>query len=106
MNTEILKKWIEAFVRDLVDAPWGAAFVFDDVDEIVGQWYDIFNDIFDKHAPVKTKGIKRNSQPKWFTEELNKGIQTRDYLLKKTRKINSPEAWKNYKETKNKIHGS
>ena len=46
--------------------------------EIVDAWYDIFNDILDKHAPVKTKRIKRNSQLKWYTEELNKGIQKRD----------------------------
>lgn len=45
----------EAFFRDLGDAPWDAAFVCDDVDEIVDAWYDIFNDILDKHAPVKTK---------------------------------------------------
>ena len=64
----------EAYVRDLGDAPWDAAFVFDDVDEIIDAWYDIFNDILDKHAPVKTMRIKRNSQPKWFTEELDKGI--------------------------------
>jgi hypothetical protein len=29
----------EAFIRDLCDAPWGAAFVFDHVDEIVDAWY-------------------------------------------------------------------
>ena len=55
------------------------------------------------HEPAKTKRIKRNSQPKWFKEDLNKGIQKRDYLLKKARKINSPKAWKNYKETKNTV---
>ena len=93
----------EAFIRDLNDAPWDAAFVFDDVDDIVDAWYDIFNTILDKHAPVITKRIRRNSQPKWFTEDLNKEIQTRDYLLKKARCTNSPEAWKNYKETKNKV---
>ena len=93
----------EAFIRDLNDAPWDAAFVFDDIYEIVDAWYDIFNTILDKHAPVITKRIKRNSQPKWFTEDLNKEIQSRGYLLKKARCTNSPEAWKKYKETKNKV---
>ena len=54
----------EAFISDLRDAPWDAAFVFDDVDEIVDTLYDIFIGILDKHAPVTTKRIKRNSQPK------------------------------------------
>jgi hypothetical protein len=44
----------EAFISDLRDAPWDAAFVFDDVDEIVDTLYDIFNGILDKHAPLPT----------------------------------------------------
>jgi hypothetical protein len=49
----------DAFIRDLCDAPWGAAFVFDHADEIVDAWYGIFNGILDKHAPVTTN-VKAN----------------------------------------------
>lgn len=54
----------QKFVKDLSEAPWDTAFVFDETDDIVDSWYGIFNSILDKHTPVMSKRVKRARQPK------------------------------------------
>ena len=46
-------------------------------------WYctNIYNDIPDTFAPLKTKRVKRRMQPKWFTNDMALSeIKTRDKL--------------------------
>ena len=65
------------FVKDLNAAPWDVPFVFETTDDVTDSWYAIFNEILDKHAPLKQKRIKRKTQPKWFDNEINnKAIYT------------------------------
>ncbi|PFX28620.1 hypothetical protein AWC38_SpisGene6667 [Stylophora pistillata] len=88
---------------DHIYAPWDAAFVFEETDDIIDTWYDIFNGILDKHAPAKTKRIKRISQPKWFTGDLNDEIKKRDCLLRKARNSRNPGDWMLFREAKNRV---
>ena len=41
-------------------------------------FYEIIESTLSKHAPVKTKRIKRKQQPKWFTEEIKSVIHKRN----------------------------
>ncbi len=59
------------FVKALDEAPWDTAFIFDEIDDIVDAWYQIFNTVLDNYAPIRQKRVKRASRPKWFTEVLN-----------------------------------
>ena len=72
----------ELFAKDLSEAPWDSAFVFEDTDDIVDSWYSIFTNILNKHAPIISKRVKRNIQPKWFANDITNEIQIRDRLLK------------------------
>ena len=92
--TEVNK---DAFVKDLSDAPWGTAFIFEELVDVIDSWPDILDSVLYKHAPLPTKRVKRNSQPKWFNDVLNKEIRTRDYLFKKARKSVDPALWKAFK---------
>ena len=66
------KKLVEkAFNEALKSAPWDTTFIFEDTDDIMDSWYKIFNDIVNDNIPMKEKRVKRQSQPKWFTEEIN-----------------------------------
>lgn len=55
---------VQKFVDELRDAPWEAAFVFEDTDDIVDIWYKIFTDVLDSQVPVKQKRLKKRMQPK------------------------------------------
>ncbi|CAH3027959.1 unnamed protein product [Porites evermanni] len=56
---------VQKFVDELRDAPWEAAFVFEDTDDIVDIWYKIFTDVLDSQVPVKQKRLKKRMQPKY-----------------------------------------
>ena len=79
------------------EALWDATFVFEETDKIIDTWYDIFNGILDKHAPVITKRIKTICQPKWFTGDLNNEIKKRD------RNSRNPGDWMLFREVKNRV---
>ena len=48
-------------------------------------WYDCFNDVIDKHAPIKTHRIKNEVQPEWVTSDILDKIKQRDNLKKEGR---------------------
>ena len=93
----------ELFAKDLSEAPWDSAFVFEDTDDIVDSWYSIFTNILNKHAPIISKRVKRKIQPKWFTNDITNEIQIRDRLLKQARASNNANDWSIFKLAKNKV---
>ena len=44
-----------------------------------------FNDVIDKHAPIKTHRIKNGVQPEWLTSDILDKIKQRDNLKKEGR---------------------
>ena len=93
----------EQFVLSLQEAPWNCAFVFEDTNDVVDAWYEVFNDIIDEHLPLKQKRGKRKVQPKWFNAEILKGIKARDRLLSKARKSQAERDWNAFKRAKNTV---
>ena len=60
------------FYQDLQSAPWSILDVFtDDPDSYLSNWYLIFNDVLDKHAPLITKRVKMEKQAPWWNSEIN-----------------------------------
>jgi hypothetical protein len=78
----------QAFRESLLSAPWDCAFIFEDHDDIVHAWYNIFNGIVDQHAPLRQKRVKRKSQPEWFSKILEDELKKRHKLLQKPGKHN------------------
>ena len=60
-------------------------------------FYSIFTYILNKHAPVKTKRIKRQMQPAWYNTEIKQARKQRDYF-------HSKNDWANYKLWRNKAN--
>lgn len=54
----------DMFVKDLNEALWDSAYIFEDTDEIIETWFDIFYSIVSKHALLITKQMKIICQPK------------------------------------------
>ncbi|CAB3982545.1 Hypothetical predicted protein, partial [Paramuricea clavata] len=93
----------DKFITALKNAPWDSAFVFDDANDTVYAWYEIFNDVVNEYLPLKQKRVKRNTQPKWFNNIIGEDIKARDKLYYKARKYQTDEDWANYRIAKNKV---
>ena len=46
-------------------------------------WYDLFNQVITKHAPIKTKRVKKYKQPDWYNDDIKTVRQTRDMFKRK-----------------------
>ena len=77
--------------------------MFEDTDDIVETWYEIFNDVLNTHALLKEKRMKRKFQPKWFSGDLNEEMKLRDCLLKKGVRSQLAKDWSLFKKVKNKV---
>ena len=67
----------------------------DDIDIAVDKWYELFNQVINKHAPMKTKRVKTFKQAEWFNEEIKNSIQYRNMY-------HSKKDWINFKKWRNK----
>ena len=65
----------------------GTAFVFNDTNDVVDAWYNIFNGVVNEHLPLKQKCVKRSAQPKWFDKNINQEIKARGKLFKEQEKV-------------------
>ena len=50
--------------------PWETINYFNDINEIVEVWINMFLEIVNKHAPLKSHHIKRKYQPDWLTSQI------------------------------------
>ena len=91
----------EQFIAALKEAPWDSTFIFDDADDVVDAWYDIFQGVVNRFLPLKHKRVKHKSQPKWFNNHIVNRFKERDKLLTKAKKSGSDNDWPNYTRAKN-----
>ena len=91
-----------AFNNDVALAPWSIVDAFDDVEDKLYYFNSLFNDILDKHAPIKTFKIRGRPNP-CVTENIRELMKTRDRWRKRAKETNDPEAWIEYKNLKHKV---
>ena len=53
-----------------------------------------FMNVFDKHAPIKTKRVKRETQPEWHNEDIKHASKQRD-MYHKSRNWSQYKYWRN-----------
>ena len=44
-------------------------------------WASKFIAVLDKHAPVRYKRVKRDTQPEWFNDDIKFAMKQRDKLI-------------------------
>ena len=66
------------FADDLQTVPWDTIKLFDDTDDILEAWSDLFLQVVDKHVPIKQHRVKHKNQPLWITPEILDAIKSRD----------------------------
>ena len=65
-------------------------------------WSTLFLDVLNEHAPIKSRRVKRKSQPDWFNVEILEGIVKRELFHKKWRSSRDSAHWNSYKFWRNK----
>ena len=66
------------FISDMHDVPWETIEYFNDINDIVEVWNNMFLEVVNKHAPLKSHRIKRKYQPDWLTPQILDIIKERD----------------------------
>ena len=67
------------FKSDTGEVPWGVLEMFDDPNDFLGVWNDLFLNVLDSHAPMREKRVKRQWQPGWLTDDIVESMRTREY---------------------------
>ncbi|VDI61719.1 Hypothetical predicted protein [Mytilus galloprovincialis] len=73
----------ENFIKELQCKPFNNVIEEHDTDKALNIWYSLFNNVLNKHAPIKTKRVKNVQRPEWLTPEILTARQNRDYYHKK-----------------------
>ena len=85
----------EIFLRELSNALQTFNVTQNNSEKNLASWTQIFMTILNKHAPLKTKRVKRNNQPGWMNDDIKVAITQRD--------INHyNQNWNQYKYWRNK----
>ena len=66
------------FIEELQSVPWDTIKLFDDTDDILEAWSDLFLQVVENHVPIKQHRVKRKNQPEWLTPEVIDAIKCRE----------------------------
>jgi hypothetical protein len=67
------------FLRDLKNQNFNLVLQITDPDLALDSWFDKFIYTLNKHAPLISKRVRKNKQPKWHKKEFADLRQQRDY---------------------------
>ena len=84
------------FYKDMSEVSWSLLDIFDDAEDKLYSFDLSFNDILDKHAPIKMMKILGRLNP-YVTEEIRELMRTRDNWKNIAKKSNDSYAWLQYK---------
>ena len=73
----------EDFLKELSQAPFNNVYQFNNPEEALTIWENIFLLVYNKHAPVQQKRVKHSPKPPWITKEIENAIHLREKLLER-----------------------
>ncbi len=83
------------FISDLSNSPFNLIELEEDVNIAMEKWYDLFERVLDKHAPIRNKRVKSYKQAEWFNDSIKTAINNRN-------NCHSRKDWENFKHWRNK----
>lgn len=93
----------QAFRNDLRKEIWTSVFKSSDPNESLSRFLHLFNNISNKHAPLKILKTKNKPNKPWVTIGLKKSIKMRDKLYKQWLVTRDVSFYDRYKTYRNKI---
>ena len=86
------------FLEDLNSQSWQILDTFEDPNDALDFFLQIFDSVLDKHAPKTIKRVKQALQPNWFHVDIAETAKKRDYYHK-NRDIENYRIWRNRTKT-------
>lgn len=90
------------FLRDLSYMPFHIISLFDDFNDQVDVFNELFLEVFNQHAPVKRVKIRSKPNP-FITPEIRQLMRTRDQWCKLAKKTNNPLHWNGYRFSRQEV---
>ena len=94
----------EQLIADVQNIDWENFYDIDDVNIAANIFTTCLKDIFDQHAPIKSKTHK-GKPAAWLRTDLKKQMDNRDQLLRKARKSKATTDWTTFKRARNQCNG-
>ena len=91
----------ESFLSDLYILPWTEIDNKENVDAMWECWKSLFVQVLDKHAPFKTRRVRKRGSVPWINKDVRKKLFERDFLKRKAIKMNYESDWNKYKSSRN-----
>ena len=88
---------------DIFAQPWDDIKQLFDPNDMWKKWKELFLNVCEKHAPMKTKRTKDSKSP-WITTILKKRMNFRDRLKRKAIKTKDPLIWNQFRIVKNQVN--
>ena len=95
----------ENFCKDMEEAPWGNIYApeEEEIDQQVSILENIYTDIIEKHAPMRTVKVRQPIPTPWITDEIIEAMDQRDKYKSKFNTYRDPLIFKTYKKLKNHV---
>ena len=98
-----MKENPKPFQDVLKSVPWWICSIFEDVDDIVWVWENLFNDVVNCHVPTRRVRPRQRSFP-WMNSEIRKAMNKRYKLLRLCDGSKaSKKKWEDYKRARNNV---
>ena len=91
------------FQEDLLNQNWELLDNELCVNRVWTLWKNLFLDVLNKHAPIRTKRIRNKPSVPWLTKTIKQKIFERNRLKVRATKSNSEHDWKTYKISRNAV---
>ena len=93
---------IDKFLNELKTVPWSSPYIYDDVDDLWHHWAKLYNEVLDKHAPIKKQQVRGDQLP-WITPQIQREISRGNRLFEKHAKNPTKTSWEEFKKQRNKV---
>ena len=94
----------ESFRNDIAQQDWTCN-GSDDPNVLWADWKTKFLDVFNFHAPLRTRRARIKKAP-WINSEFKKGMRDRDATKRKAMASNDLGDWAKYKKLRNTINNN
>jgi len=92
----------EQLMNDVLSAQWDEVYCQNEINGKLTSFNKIISDLMDKHAPMHTCGVKKQSAP-WMNSYIRQLIRNRNRLRKKHLRTKCPLDSECFKEVRNKV---
>jgi len=93
---------VEAFKTDIEQTPFHVTTIFDDKDDVLWGWEQLFNGVCDANAPYKDVKVRSISAP-WINNIIRLKMNRRFKLFKEAVLTKDDVKWTEYKKLRNEI---